>query len=78
MTTCFVEGPFNQTVVYGLPALNIVAIIIGVSIVSKYIKVPAWVLVIPVAFALYKIFCLNSIFFNTEKTGVVSGVLRTL
>lgn len=75
---CLVDGPFNQTVIYGLPALNIVTIIIGVSIVSKYIKVPSWILVIPVAFVLYKLFCLNSIFFNTEKTGVVSGVLRTL
>lgn len=74
--SCLTEGPFNKTYVYGIPALNIVGIIITVMILSKYTKIPGWILVIPVAFLLYKLFCLNSMFFNEEKTGIVSSVLK--
>ena len=73
--SCIVEGPFNQTTMYGgIPGLNIVMIIISVTILAKYTKIPGWVLVIPVAFALYKLVCLNSVFFNQQKTGIVSSV----
>ena len=70
--SCLTEGPFNKTNVYGIPALNIVMIIISVTLISKYLKVPPWILVVPVAFVLFKLFCLNTIFFNQEKKGIVS------
>jgi hypothetical protein len=73
--SCLLKGPFNETTMYGgIPALNIVMIIISVSILSKYVNVPGWVFVIPVAFVLYKLLCLNSVFFNQQKTGIVSKV----
>jgi hypothetical protein len=77
--SCIVEGPFNQTTMYGgIPGLNIVMIIISVTILAKYTKIPGWVLVIPVAFALYKLVCLNSVFFNQQKTGIVSSVSKQI
>lgn len=69
---CLSEGPFNRTEVYGIPAFNIVSIIIFTSIVSKHFKIPNWIFIIPVAFVLYKVFCINSIFFNQDNTGLVS------
>ena len=73
MSGCITEGPFNKTTMYGgVPGLNIVAIIIFTTIASKRLGLPNWALVVPVAFVLYKIFCLNSIFFNQQKTGLVS------
>lgn len=75
--SCIIEGPFNETTMYGgIPGLNIVMIIISVTILGRYINVPGWVLVIPAAFVLYKIFCINSVFFNEQKTGIVSSVLK--
>ena len=58
--SCLAEGPFNKTSVYGIPALNIVMIIVSVTLLSNFIKVPSWLLVIPVAFVLFKFFCLNT------------------
>lgn len=73
MSGCITEGPFNRTTMYGgVPVLNITMIIVFTSIVSKYFNLPNWVFIIPVAFVLYKAFCLNSIFFNQDKTGLVS------
>jgi hypothetical protein len=53
-------------------------IIISVTIFAKYTKLPGWVLVFPVAFALYKLVCLNSVFFNQQKTGIVSSVSKQI
>lgn len=79
MSGCITEGPFNKTTMYGgIPGLNIVMIIIFTSIVSRYLKLPNWVVIVPVAFVLYKAFCLNSIFFNQEKTGLVSRGIQEI
>lgn len=75
---CLSEGPFNRTEIYGIPAFNIVSIIIFSSIVSKHFNLPNWLFIIPTAFVLYKVFCINSIFFNQEKTGVVSKVVSSV
>ena len=73
MSGCITEGPFNRTTMYGgVPVLNITMIIVFTSIVSRYMNLPNWLFIIPVAFVLYKVFCLNSIFFNQDKTGLVS------
>lgn len=75
---CLTEGPFNRTEVYGIPAFNIVSIIIFTSIVSKHFDLPNWIFIIPVAFVLYKVFCINSVFFNQENSGVVSRVVTSV
>lgn len=59
---------------FGLAALNIVMVVVFTGTVSKATKLPTWLVVIPVAFILYKLFCLDTIFFNTEKTGIVNGI----
>jgi len=71
-------GPFNKTGIFGLSAINIVMMIIIVSYLNRVTKIPAWILAVPVAFVLYKTFCLDSVFFNREKTGAVSGVLSSV
>lgn len=76
MSDCLVKGPFNRTIIYGIPAFNIAAMIIFTGIASKYVKIPAPFLMIPVAFILFKVFCINTIFFSTEKTGIVSSVMN--
>jgi hypothetical protein len=63
---------------YGLSVMNIVMMIILVAYFNKATGIPAWILIVPVAFVLYKAFCLDTIFFNREKTGAVSGVLKVL
>lgn len=79
MSSCiFSGGPFNDTEIFGVTALNIVMVIVFTASLSKATKLPSWVLVVPVAFVLYKAFCLDTVFFNKEKTGVVSGVTRTV
>ena len=78
-STCiFPEGPFNKIEMYGLSVMNIVMMIILVAYFNKATGIPAWILIVPVAFVLYKAFCLDTIFFNREKTGAVSGVLKVL
>jgi hypothetical protein len=72
----FPEGPFNKVEVFGLSALNITMMIIIIAYFKRATGLPAWLLAIPVAFLLYKAFCLDTIFFNREKTGAVSGVLK--
>lgn len=74
----FSDGPFNRTEIFGLSALNIVMMIIVVKYFNKVTGIPAWILIVPVAFVLYKIFCLDTIFFNSEKTGAVSGVITSM
>lgn len=79
MSGCITEGPFNQTTMYGgIPGLNIAMIIIFTSIVSRYLKLPNWLVIVPVAFVLYKAFCLNSLFFNQEKTGLVTKGVQVI
>lgn len=78
ITCIFPDGPFNKIELFGLSALNIVMMIIMVAYFNKMTGIPAWVLVVPVAFLLYKAFCLDTIFFNREKTGAVSGVLKNV
>lgn len=71
--------PFkNDFEKFGLAALNIVMVIIFTATLSQATKIPSWVLVVPVAFALYKVFCLDTIFFNQEKTGIVTGVVSRI
>jgi hypothetical protein len=74
----FPYGPFNQVEIFGLSALNIVMMIIFTTYLNRVTKIPSWILIVPVAFVLYKAFCLDTIFFNREKTGAVSGVLSNL
>jgi hypothetical protein len=77
MSSCIF--PFkNDFERFGLAALNIVMVIIFTATLSKATKLPPWVLVVPVAFTLYKVFCLDTIFFNQEKTGIVTGVTSKL
>ncbi len=49
-------------------------VIVFAATLSQATKLPPWLFVVPVAFVLYKAFCLDTIFFNKEKTGVVSEV----
>ena len=67
--------PFNNFEKFGLSALNIIMVIVFTATLSKATKLHQWLVIVPVAFVLYKVFCLDTIFFNTEKTGVVSGVV---
>lgn len=78
-STCvFPDGPFNNVELFGLSALNITMMIILVTYFNRVTRIPPWILVVPVAFVLYKAFCLDTIFFNREKTGAVSGVLSNI
>lgn len=61
---------------FGVSVLSIVVMIVFTTTISKLTKIPPWVVVVPVAFALYKVVSLDTIFFNQEKTGIVSGVLQ--
>lgn len=54
---------------------GIVLVIVTVAVLNEKTDIPTWLLIIPVTFLLYKILCLDSIFFNKEKTGIVSMVL---
>jgi hypothetical protein len=73
MSSCIF--PFKNDIErFGLAALNIVMVIVFTATLSKATKLPPWLVVVPVAFALYKVFCLDTIFFNKEKTGIVSEV----
>lgn len=49
-------------------------VIVFTATISKATKLPPWLVIVPVAFVLFKAFCLDTIFFNKEKTGVVSEV----
>lgn len=76
-STCiFPESPFNKIEVFGISAINIVMIIVFTASLHRLTGIPNWILVVPVAFALFKAFCLDTLFFNKEKTGIVSGVLQ--
>lgn len=74
MMCIFPEGSFNNYEKFGVSALNIVMVIVFTATLSKATKLPPWLVIIPVAFVLYKAFCLDTIFFNKEKTGIVSEV----
>lgn len=76
MSSC--KGSFNEIEIYGLSALNIVMVIVFTAVIHRATKIPQWVLVVPVAFVLFKLLCLDTIFFNAEKTGIVSGVSSRL
>ena len=56
---------------YELPVLSIVFVIA----LSQMYKVPGWLIVVPVTFVLYTLFKINTLFFNQEKTGLVSRVV---
>ena len=76
MSCIFSDSPFNSKLeIFGL---NIVMVISFTSILSQMTKLPQWLFVVPVAFVLYKMFCLDTVFFNKEKTGLVSGVYHTI
>ena len=71
MSSCiFPEGTFNNYEIFGVSAL----VIVFTATISKATKLPPWLVILPVAFVLYKAFCLDTIFFNKEKTGIVSEV----
>ena len=72
------KGPFNEIEIYGITALNIVMVIVFTTVLHRATKIPQWALVVPVAFVLFKLLCLDTIFFNTEKTGIVSGISSRL
>lgn len=55
---------------YELPVISIVFVIA----LSKMYKVPGWLIVVPVTFVLFTLFKINTLFFNEEKTGLVSRV----
>ncbi len=74
MKDCIVKGPFNEKTIYGIPAFNIATMIIFSGIVAKYFGVHTALITVPVAFVLYKVFCINTLFFSSQKTGVVSEV----
>jgi type IV secretory pathway VirB3-like protein len=75
MSSCiFPEGYFENYEIFGISALNIVMVIVFTATISKATKLPPWLVIVPVAFVLFKAFCLDTIFFNKEKTGVVSEV----
>jgi hypothetical protein len=77
MSACIIpfENDFDR---FGIASLNIVMVIVFTSSLSKLTKIPNWVLVVPVAFALYKAFCLDTLFFNKENTGIVTGVVSKI
>lgn len=75
MSCIFSNSPFSTIEIFGL---NIVMIIAFTSALSKLTKLPQWLFVVPVAFVLYKAFCLDTVFFNKEKTGIVSGVYQSI
>ncbi len=56
---------------YEVPVLSIVLVIA----LSNMYKVPPWLIAIPVAFVLFALFRVETLFFNEEKTGIVSRVL---
>lgn len=58
--------------------LNVVMVIALSASLGQATKLPQWLFVVPVAFGLYKLFRLDTVFFNKEKTGIVSGVYRTI
>jgi hypothetical protein len=70
MMCIFPEGTFNNYEIFGVSAL----VIVFTATISKATKLPPWLVILPVAFVLYKAFCLDTIFFNKEKTGIVSEV----
>ena len=72
MSSCIFT--FNNYELFGVSVLNIVMIIVFTTTLSKSTGLPQWLFVVPVAFVLYKSFCLDTIFFNKQKTGVVSEV----
>lgn len=51
--------------------LSIIAIVLVIALSSRY-RIPGWILVIPVTFVLFMLFGINTLFFNDEKTGLVS------
>lgn len=56
---------------YDVPVISIVLVIA----LSKMYKVPGWLIVVPITFVLFTLFKINTLFFNEEKTGLVSRVL---
>ncbi len=75
MSQCLYNGPFNNTVRYGIPVLNIAAVIVFTTTLSQDVfkgSVPGWVFVVPVSYILFKLFCINTMFFNLQKTGIVT------
>ena len=56
---------------YEVPVLSIVLVIA----LSNMYKIPPWLIAIPVAFVLFVLFRVETLFFNEEKTGLVSRVL---
>jgi hypothetical protein len=53
-------------------------IIVFTASLHRLTGIPNWILVVPVAFALFKAFCLDTLFFNKEKTGIVTGVVSKI
>lgn len=56
---------------YDVPVISIVLVIA----LSKMYKVPGWLIVVPITFVLFTLFKINTLFFNEEKTGLVSRVI---
>ena len=53
---------------YDIPVISVVLVIA----LSQMYKVPSWLIVVPVTFVLFTLFKINTLFFNEEKTGLVS------
>ena len=53
---------------YEIPVISVVLVIA----LSQMYKVPGWLIVVPVTFVLFTLFKINTLFFNEEKTGIVS------
>ena len=53
---------------YEVPVISIVLVIA----LSQMYKIPPWLIVVPVAFVLFTLFKIETLFFNEEKTGLVS------
>ena len=51
--------------------MELLAVILVIAL-SKHYKVPGWLIVVPVTFVLFLLFGINTLFFNKEKTGIVS------
>lgn len=51
--------------------ISIIALVLVIALSQKY-KVPGWLLIVPVTFTLFVLFGINTLFFNDEKTGLVS------
>ncbi len=65
MDNCLFKGPFNEKIVYGVPALNIVIVIITVTLATKRFgltKVGAFLFTFVIAYGLYKVLCINTLF----------------